>query len=201
LAVDALNWSDRGGAEFDGQQALAGNLLHFGMSLAGLIAHEDLRAAEFLASRHDVDKRRVAAMGLSMGAFRSWQVAAISDDVSAGVAICWMASVQGLMTPGNNQTKGHSSFTMTHPGLFNHLDYPDVASLACPKPMLFYAGRQDQLFPVPSVEAAFKKMRQVWHSQGADARLVTKLWDVPHLYSRDMQQEAFAWLDQQLSTE
>lgn len=198
LAVDALNWSDRGGAGFKGQQALASNLMHLGMSLAGTIAHEDLRAAEFLASQAKVDKQKIGAMGLSMGSFRTWQVAALSDNISAGVAICWMATVKGLMVPGNNQTEGKSSYTMLHPGLFNELDYPDVASLACPKPMLFYNGRQDQLFPVPSVEEAYQKMQTVWRSQGAENRLVTKLWDVPHLFNRQMQQEAFAWLDQQL---
>ena len=117
LAVDALNWSDRGGAGFTGQQALASNLMHMGMSLAGLIAHEDLRAAEFVASQPQVDKARIAAMGLSMGAYRTWQVAALSDHISAGVAVCWMATVKGLMQPGNNQTKGQSAYTMLHPGL------------------------------------------------------------------------------------
>jgi len=78
----------------------------------------------------------VAALGLSRGCFRTWQVAALSDHIRAGVAICWMATVKGLMTPGNNQTRGQSCFTMVHPGLSNHLDYPDVASLACPKPAL-----------------------------------------------------------------
>jgi hypothetical protein len=195
FATDALNWSDRGGAGYDGQQALASNLLHLGMSFAGLIAHEDLRAAEFLATRPEVDGARVAAMGLSMGAFRTWQVAALSDHVAAGVAVCWMATVKGLMVPGNNHTRGQSAYTMTHPGLYRWLDYPDVASLACPKPMLFYNGLKDGLFPVPSVKDAYAKMRQVWESQGAGMRLSTKLWDVPHEFNREMQEEAFTWLD------
>jgi hypothetical protein len=195
FSTDALNWSDRGGAGYDGQQALASNLLHLGASFAGLIAHEDLRAAEFLATRTGVDANRVAAMGLSMGSFRTWQVAALSDRIAAGVAICWMATVKGLMVEGNNQTRGQSAFTMTHPGLFNHLDYPDVAGIACPKPMLFYNGEKDALFPVPSVKDAYAKMHKVWASQGADDRLVTKLWDVPHVFNGEMQEEAFAWLD------
>jgi dienelactone hydrolase len=195
FGTDALNWSDRGGAGYDGQQALAANLLHLGTSFAGLIAHEDLRAAEFLATRPEVDGKRVAAMGLSMGSFRTWQVAAMSDHIAAGVAVCWMATVKGLMVPGNNQTRGQSSYAMTHPGLFRWLDYPDVASLACPKPMLFYNGLKDSLFPVPAVRDAYSKMRRVWESQKAGDRLVTKLWDVPHAFNRDMQDEAFAWLD------
>ncbi len=198
LVYDALNWSDRGGAGFDGQQALASNLLHLGMSFAGLIAHEDLRGAEFLASRPEVDKRRIAAMGHSMGSFRAWQVAAMSDHIAAGVCCCWMATVKGLMVPGNNQTKGQSSFTMTHPGLFNALDYPDVATLACPKPMLFFAGEQDLLFPVPSVKEAFGKMRQVWESQDAGEKLVARLLPVEHTFNAAMQNEAFGWLDRHL---
>jgi hypothetical protein len=195
FSYDAINWSDRGGGGYEGQQALAGNLLHLGTSFAGTIAHEDLRSAEFLATRPEVDGKRVAAMGLSMGSFRTWQVAAMSDHISAGVAICWMATVKGLMVPGNNQTVGQSCYAMLHPGLFNYLDYPDVASLACPKPMLFYAGLQDGLFPVPSVEEAFARMQTIWASQGARDRLVTKLWDVPHEFNVQMQEEAFAWLD------
>ena len=199
FATDALNWSDRGGAGYEGQQALAGNLLHLGMSFAGLIAYEDLRAADFLATRPEVAGKRVAAMGLSMGSYRTWQVAALSEHIATGVAVCWMATIKGLMVPGNNQTRGQSAFTMTHPGLFNYLDYPDMASIACPKPMLFYNGEQDGLFPVPSVREAYAKMRQVWESQNAGDRLVTKLWDVPHEFNQEMQEEAFEWLNQQLN--
>ena len=199
LVTDALNWSDRGGGGFDGQQAIASNLMHMGMSLAGLIAHDDLRAAEFLALRPEVDRRRIGAVGLSMGAFRTWQLAAASDHIAAGAAICWMATVKGLLQPDNNQTKGHSSYTMLHPGLLNYLDYPDVASLACPKPMLFYNGRQDHLFPVPSVEQAYEKMRSVWLSQRRGDVLETRLWDVPHEFNAEMQDAAFAWLHQQLT--
>lgn len=195
---DALNWSDRGGAGYDGQQALAGNLFHLGTSLAGTIAHEDIRAAEFLATRPEVDPSRVAAMGLSMGCFRAWQVSALSDHIAAGVAICWMGTVKGLMVPNQNQTRGQSCFTMLHPGLFNYLDYPDFASLACPKPMLFYNGLQDALFPVDSVNEAYAKMRAVWESQGVGDRLETRLWDVPHEFNTKMQDAAFAWLDAQM---
>jgi dienelactone hydrolase len=196
FATDALNWSDRGGAGYDGQQALASNLLNLGISFAGLIAWEDMYAAEFLATRPEVDSTRVVALGMSMGSFRAWQVAALSDRIAGGVAICWMATRKGLLVPGSNLTLGQSSFTTTHPDLANYLDYPDVASLACPKPMLFYNGKQDKLFPALSVEEAFSKMHKVWDSQKANDRLVTKLWDTGHVFNMEMQNEAFEWLDQ-----
>ncbi len=198
FAIDALNWGDRGGGGMDGQQAIAANMLFMGMSFAGLIAHEDVRSAEFLATLPFVAKNRIAAMGLSMGAYRTWQVAAVSDIVKAGVAICWMATNQGLLSWFNNRSEGNSAYTMLHPGLFNYLDYPDVAGMACPKPMLFYNGAKDKLFPVKTVEEAYAKMHTIWDSQSAGDKLVTKIWPVPHEFNREMQAEAFAWLDRQM---
>lgn len=199
LATDALNWSDRGGGGYELQQAISSNLLLMGSSFAGLIAHEDVRAAEFLAQRPEVDAKRVAAMGMSMGSFRTWQVSAMSDHIAAGVAVCSIGTINQLLIPSSNVSRGQSAYTMLHPGLANLLDNPDVASLACPKPMLFYNGRQDSLFPMSAVEPAYKKMRTVWESQNAGDRLVTKHWDTGHVFNRAMQDEAFPWLDAQLN--
>jgi len=198
FATDMLNWSDRGGGGYDGQQALAANLLQMGSSFSGLIAHEDLRAAEFLATRPAVDRQRVAAMGLSVGGFRTWQLAALSDHIAAGVSVCWMATVKGLIVPGNNQTRGQSAYTMIHAGLYNSLDFPDVASIACPKPMMFQSGRQDKLFPLAAINEAYAKMREVWESRQAGDKLETRIYDVPHLFDPAMQEDAFEWLDRQL---
>jgi dienelactone hydrolase len=198
FAIDALNWGDRAGSGMEGQQAIGSNMIHLGMSFAGLIAYEDLRSASFIASLPYVNKDRVAAMGLSMGAYRTWQVSAVSEIIKAGVAICWMGTNKGLTSYFNNQTKGNSAYSMLHPGLFKYLDYPDVASMACPKPMLFFNGEEDKLFPVDVVISAYTKMHNVWESQNVSAKLVTKLWPVPHEFNLEMQEEAFVWLDKQL---
>ncbi|NLY75719.1 MAG: alpha/beta fold hydrolase [Firmicutes bacterium] len=196
LAHDALGWGERGVVSYETQQALACNLLNLGVSLAGLTAYEDVRSAEFLASLPEVDPARVAAAGLSMGAFRAWQVAALSDAVKAGVAVCWMTTLKGVVVPGNNILRGQSAFYMTHPGLARYLDYPDIAGLAAPKPMLFYNGGKDALFPLDSVQEAYRKMRRIWGSGQADDRLETKIWpDLGHEFNLEQQKEAFHWLD------
>lgn len=201
LAIDALNFSDRGGAGGSGQAALASNLLHAGMSLAGLMAWEDLRAAEFLAQQPEVDPARIGAVGMSMGALRTWQLAALSDRIRAGVAICWMTTAKSLMQAGNNQTVTPSAYTTLHPGLLGELDYADFASLACPKPMLFFNGRADPLFPPAGVDDAYAKLQAVWAAQGAGAKLVTRTWPGPHVFTVEMQEAAFAWLDQAMAVE
>ena len=201
FSTDALFWGDRGrseGVSYEAQQALAANLFQLGLSWAGLILWDDVRSAEFVQSLAEVDPDRIGCIGLSMGCFRTWNLAAATDIVKAGVAICWMGNTPTLTSPGNNQTKGQSAYSMIHVNLRNFLDYPDVASIACPKPMLFFNGEKDGLFPVPGVEACYEKLHRVWRDQGVEDRLVTKLWPVPHEFNRDMQAEAFSWLDRQL---
>ncbi|GIM92295.1 dienelactone hydrolase family protein [Paractinoplanes toevensis] len=199
LAVDALGWGDRGGLAYDGQQALAANFFNLGSSLAGLLAREDVRAAAMLATLPEIDERRIAAVGFSMGAYRAWQVAALSDDIAATVAACWMTGLKEMMVPGNNTLRGQSAFYMLHPGLYRYLDIPDVASLAAPRPMMLLDGATDPLFTPAGVAVAYAKMRAVWESQHAGHRLRTTIWpELGHVFVREMQDDAFAWLDRRL---
>ena len=96
---------------------------------------------------------------------------------------------------GNPHGLGPGLFT---PGMTRHLDFPDIASLTCPHPLLIIAGRQDPLFPVPSVDAAFDTLRRVYTSQNALKRLETHWYDAPHRFSLPMQALAFDWLDRWL---
>jgi dienelactone hydrolase len=197
LATDALGWGDRGPMTPDAQQALAANMFNLGSSMAGAMAAEDVRAAAFLASLPEVDARRVAAIGFSMGAFRAWQVAALSDDIKAVIAVNWMATTEGLMVPGNNQLRGSSAWQMLHPGLLRYMDFPDVASLAAPKPALFFTGAQDKLFPLESAKQAFAKMRRVWQAWDAEARFDARVLPGGHVFPREVQDAAFDWLERQ----
>ncbi|TQL23228.1 dienelactone hydrolase family protein [Streptomyces sp. SLBN-134] len=196
LCLDALGWGDRGPLAYEQQQALASNLYHLGSSLAGLHAREDQRAAAFLAGLDRVDSRRVAAAGFSMGGYRAWQTAALSDHVAAAVSVCWMTGLREMMVPGNNTLRGQSAFHMLHPGLARHLDIPDVASIAAPRPMLFFHGGRDALFPADGVRAAYGRLRDVWRSCGAGERLRLKTWpERGHVFDAGMQDEAWEWLE------
>lgn len=196
LCLDALGWGDRGPLAYAEQQALASNFYNLGSSLAGLTAREDARAAGFLAGLDRVDDRRVAALGFSMGAYRAWQTAALTDSVSATVSVCWMTGLKEMMVPGNNTLRGQSSYYMLHPGLSRFLDFPDVASIAAPRPMLFFSGALDTLFPADGVRVAHDKLSAVWRSRHAEERLHLRTWpDLGHVFVDRMQDEVFHWLD------
>lgn len=201
LAIDALFWGERGrkeGTSYDAQQALASNFLQMGASWGAFINVDDMRSAEFLASLPFVDKERVGSLGFSMGAYRSWMLAALTDVVRASASVCWMNTTEHLMTLTNNQNKGGSAYAMLIPALRRYLDYPHVASIACPKPTLFFNGTRDKLFPIEGVRDAYQEMEAVWKSQGASDRLVTKLWDEKHFFNKEMQKETLEFFDRWL---
>lgn len=201
LAIDALFWGERGrkeGVDYDVQQALASNLLQMGTSWGSVITMDDVRSTEFLATLPQVDAQKIGSLGFSMGAHRSWMLSATTDLIAASASVCWMNTTEYLMTMTNNQNKGGSAFSMIIPGIRRFMDYPHVASIACPKPTLFFNGKRDKLFPVAGVEDAYNEMRKVWEEQQAADKLVLKIWEERHFFNKEMQKETLIFFDKWL---
>ena len=182
FSADAPMWGERGqqeGPRRDRYDMIAGNMMMYGIDLSAYMTYDDIAGTEFLATMTEVDANRIGCMGCSMGAYRAWMLSALSDRIKVGVSICWMVTTDEQMSFNYSRTE-NGGFANCFPGLRRWLDYPHVASMACPKPMLFINGSQDKLFPVPGVEKAFKAMHDTWKSQNADEKLETELWDIPH---------------------
>ena len=176
---------------------IAGNMMMYGIDLSAYMTYDDIAATEFLASMPEVDANRIGCTGWSMGAYRSWMLAALSDRIKAAVPICWMVTTDEQMSFKYQRTE-NGGFANCFPGLRRWLDHPHVASLACPNAMLFINGAQDKLFPVAGVEKAFRIMHDVWQSQGAADKLETEIWDMPHSCPREAQRRALEFFKRHL---
>lgn len=182
FSIDAPLWGERGrkeGVDRKKYDIIAGNMMMAGQNLCAYMHRDDIMSTAFLASLPFVDKDRIGAAGCSMGAYRTWMLSALSDDIKAGCAICWMITTEAQLTKKYGR-KENGGFANTIPNLRRYMDYPDIASLAAPKPMLFVSGKRDKLFPIPGVEDAFNKMHAVWDAMGASEKLETFILDQPH---------------------
>jgi len=182
FSADAPMWGERGqmeGPRRDRYDMIAGNMMMYGIDLSAWMTYDDISGTEYLASMPEVDASRIGCTGWSMGAYRTWMLAALSDHIKVGAAVCWMVTTDEQMSFKYSRTE-NGGFANCFPGLRRWMDYPHVASLACPKPMLFINGSQDKLFPVAGVEKAFRIMHDTWKSQGAADKIETELWDMPH---------------------
>ena len=200
FAADAPMWGERGrkeGVDRNKYDLIAGNMMMLGRDLSAFMTYDDIASTDFLASLPMVDANRIGCAGCSMGAYRSWMLSALSDRIKVGASVCWMITTDAQLTRRYGR-KENGGFANCIPGLRQYLDYPHIASLACPKPMLFINGSKDHLFPVPGVEDAFRQMHEVWRGQKADERLDTEIWDIPHSCGIKAQAKILEFLDQYL---
>lgn len=197
LSVDAPFWGDRGvkgGTTWDWYKYIAGNFMMMGRNLSSWMNFDDVYSADFFATLPEVDASRLGCMGFSMGAYRAWMLSALTDKVKYGVAICWMHTTEYQINREYGLTR-HEEWANLIPGMRRYMDYPHIASIACPKPMLFINGSKDKLFPPVSVNKAFGEMHAVWDSQQAGDRLETELWDMPHYCGPEVQQRILKFID------
>ena len=200
FSADAPMWGERGqkeGAQRNKYDMIAGNMMMYGIDLSAYMTYDDLSGTEYLASMSEVDASRIACVGWSMGGYRAWMLSALSDHIKVGASVCWMVTTDEQMSFKYSRTE-NGGFANCFPGLRRWLDYPHIASLACPKAMLFINGSQDKLFPVPGVEKAFSTMHETWRSQGADDRLETEIWDIPHSCGLKVQERVLQFFQKHL---
>jgi dienelactone hydrolase len=200
FSADAPMWGERGqkeGPRRDRYDMIAGNMMMYGIDLSAYMTYDDISGTTYLASMPEVDPARIGCTGWSMGGYRAWMLSALSDHIKAGVAVCWMVTTDEQLTFKYKRTE-NGGFANCLPGLRRWLDYPHIASIACPKPMLFINGTQDKLFPVAGAEKAFKIMHDIWQSQGAGDRLETELWDMPHSCGLKVQERILQFFQKNL---
>lgn len=175
------------------EQLVARTIHAAGFTWPGVMFHDDMRTVDYLLSRPDVDPERVGCVGLSVGGLRACHLAALDSRIRAAVAVGWMTSFPYQLRSHIVNTIGHS---MVVPGLYGDLDYPDVALLAAPRPLLVINGSRDTLFHPEGVRAAFRRLRAGYRKAGNERALVTRLYDAPHEFNMTMQQEAWRFLDE-----
>jgi len=176
------------------EEVLARSLFAAGTSLPACFVGEDLAALEVLASRPEVDPDRLGCCGLSGGGLRTVYLAGLDDRVACAVCAGFMSTWRDFVL--------HKSFTHTWmlyvPQLARYLEFPEVLALRVPRPALVLATDRDPLFTLGEVRRAGEILQGVYKAAGAADRCALSVYPGPHCFSRDMQEEAFDWLDRWL---
>jgi dienelactone hydrolase len=179
----------------ENEQLLGRTIYSAGFTWSGVMFWDDVRTVDYLLTRPDVDPDRIGCAGLSLGGVRSMHLAALDERIKVAVVVGWMTSFPPQLRRHVRNTIG---FTKLVPGLYRYLDYPDVASLAMPTPMLVINGSRDALFEPSAVRASFEKLEACYRKAGVPDRLRTRLYDTPHEFNAEMQAEAWSWLARHL---
>ncbi|MHB9133554.1 MAG: alpha/beta hydrolase family protein [Armatimonadota bacterium] len=173
------------------EDAVAKSLFWAGITWPGILAWDDMRTVDFLLTRPEVDAQRIGCVGLGMGGMRGILLGALDPRVKAVCSVGWMTTLADML----EDKVGRQSWANVIPGLTGLFDWPDVAGLHAPDPLLVMQGSVDPYFPLDGYQKAAERLRSIYSKAGAPGNLDVGLFDVGHVFTREMQRQAWAFFD------
>jgi len=166
-------------------------------SMKGIVNH--IRAVDLLVSLPEVDPRRIAVIGHSLGGHNALFVAAFDKRIRAVVTSCGFTSM-AYYSGGN--LKGWSSdrympliATMYHNSPKElPFDFSDIFLAIAPRAVFINAPLHDSNFNVTGVDVCVAKVK----SRFPSGRLVVEHPDCEHDFPSDVRQRAYGFLDREL---
>lgn len=165
-----------------------------GTTLAGVVAHEDRIAVNYLLSRPDVRGARMGCVGLSGGGNRAALLNATHDHVAAAAIIGLMCTYAGLL---DHNIATHTWMLFPF-GWARYGDWPDLAACRAPSPLLVQYDLDDDLFTPEGMTAAHARLTRLFSDAGALDAYTGQFYPGPHRFDLAMQAAAFTWLKRRL---
>lgn len=168
-----------------------------GQVLWGMMIFDEFRALSYLASRPEVDPQRLGATGMSMGATKTWWLAALDPRVKMAIDFCCLTDYGSLIAAHN--LSGHS-ISYFVPSLLRQFDTSSINELIVPRPHLSVNGRKDPLTPPAGVEKIRDHLLPLYRKYGREQDCRIELFDCAHEETPEMRRLAIDWIRRNLST-
>lgn len=194
LAIDSWCFGERkheaDGSE--GEQDAFKLMLWKGQVLYGMMMFDEFRALDFLASRPEVDRARLAAMGMSMGATKAWWLAALDPRIKVCMDICCFTDYDELIK--THGLKEHGIYYYV-PSLLKHFQTAQINELIVPRAHLSVNGRRDPLTPPAGVEKIREYLLPLYREHGQESDCRIELFDCAHVELPAMRTMILEWMD------
>lgn len=170
-------------------------MLWKGQVLFGMMMFDELRALDYLASRPEVDPKRLGALGMSMGATKAWWLAALDPRVSLCLDVCCLTDYEELIRTLALREHGIYYYV---PSLLKHFQAADINELIVPRPRLSVNGRLDPLTPALGVEKIRDHLLPLYRKYGRELDCRIDLFDSAHVELPEMRKLILEWMDRYL---
>jgi Prolyl oligopeptidase family len=173
-----------------------------GYTPAGIECWNGMRALDYLETRPEVDAKRIGVTGRSGGGATSWWLAAADDRPACIIPVAGIADLQAHLCEGypgrlaDGVIAGHCD-CMYMVNTYRW-DFPLVAALCAPRPLLLGNSDADEIFPVPGYRRLADKVRRIYDLYGASRKFVLLETTGPHKDTPELRAGAFRWLNRWL---
>jgi len=168
--------------------------LNRGYTPAGVEAWNCVRALDYLETRPEIDASRFGVTGRSGGGAYSWWIAALDERVKVAVPVAGITDLQNHVVDGCVEGHCDCMYMVNSYGW----DYPMVAALVAPRPLLISNTDSDGIFPLDGVVRTFTAVRRIYELYGAKDQLALNITAGPHKDTQELRVHAFRWLNQHL---
>jgi dienelactone hydrolase len=165
-----------------------------GYTPAGVETWNAMRALDYLESRPEVDPDKLGVTGRSGGGAYSWYLAALDDRVKVAVPVAGITTLQNHVVDGC--VEGHCD--CMYPVNTYRWDFPKLAALAAPRPLLLANTDRDRLFPLDGVLEVHRQMRRLYDQIDKPENLALQIAGGPHEDLQVLQLYALQWFDNYL---
>jgi dienelactone hydrolase len=168
-----------------------------GYTPAGVEAWNCIRALDYLETRKEVDAGRIGVTGRSGGGAYSWWISALDDRIKVAVPVAGMTDLQNYVVDGC--VEGHCDCMF----IVNtyRWDYPLVAALVAPRPLLISNSDKDSIFPLDGVTRLHEKVRNIYRLYGAEKNFGLNITEGPHKDTQELRVSAFTWFNRFLKND
>ena len=168
-----------------------------GYTPAGVETWFGIRALDYLCSRPEVDKERIGMTGRSGGGSYTWTVAALDERVKVAVPVAGITDLRNQVLDGC--VEGHCD-CMFFQNLYRW-DFPLVAALVAPRPLLIGNSDKDKIFPLDGVVRLYNQAMRIYRLYNETNHLGLLITEGPHQDTQDLQLPAFRWFNRFLKGE
>ena len=166
-----------------------------GYTPAGVEAWFGIRALDYLCSLLEVgNTNRIGITGHSGGGAYSWTVTALDDRVKVAAPLAGMADARSHMLDGVIDSHCDCNFFIN----IYHWDFPQVAALAAPRPLLIGGTDRDQLFHLDSTMRIYEKVRNIYALYGVATNLGLVIAPGIHDETPELQLAVMRWFNRYL---
>jgi dienelactone hydrolase len=146
-----------------------------GGHVARYFIRDAMAGLDYLSSRKDVDKTKLAALGCSGGGTVTAYLAALEDRLKAVGTACYITTIDQLWIK-----QGPQDAEQSIPGFVSHgLDLPDWVEAAAPKPYAIISTTED-MFPYAGAQTAYNEAKRFYGLMGAEDKITWITGPGPH---------------------
>lgn len=168
-----------------------------GYTPGGVECWNGMRALDYLSTRPEVDTNRFGITGRSGGGAYSWYVTAMDERIKAAAPTAGITDLENHVVDG--AVEGHCDcmfFVNSY-----RWDYPQLAALAAPRPLLIVNTDDDNIFPLDGVVRLRDKVRRVYDLLGAGEKCGLVITPGPHKDTQELQVPVMRWFNRHLKGE